>query len=188
MTSIKSSFYDDVLIGFHNIPEREYARQVYFVEKNREIIAEMDSSDTLGILELYNKALFELGHYEKCLENIDQLIYDVLDYNYSESDNDIFCALLFRKACAQFNAGRAMEAVHVSKELLKIDPYNKSGSRIFRTLQYYLLREKFTGLRSIGIIFLIFGLCMTCFDLLVVDSFYPGKSEAIELVRNFSCT
>ncbi|GLR19778.1 hypothetical protein [Portibacter lacus] len=186
MSAINSTYYADVVLGFKQIPEKNYSRQIYFIEKNREIVENMESDFRIDLLDKYNIALYEIGHFKKCLDHLDLLIFDVINENFQQGSDDLFCVLLKRKAFALFNIGEFEKAQHVSSELLKIDPTSLESNLILTNAGYKLIKQKTKGIRAVAVMMLIFGICFTCFDLLVIHSFYPEQIVKVGNIQLFT--
>lgn len=184
MSTLKSTDLSNVYIGFKEIPEKDFFKQIYYIEKHLNYILDMHYFYKIELLFQYVNALFEIGHYKKCLAHIDDLIYDVFDALDFDNERSVICDLLIKKSCALFNVGEYEKAEHVTKELLKLDPENKRSLKILQSIKLRLLRHKFSGLRALSIILLFFGLCITCFDLLVIQTFHPEKALSVMILRN----
>lgn len=184
MSTINFTYHSDVVLGFKEIPESAYSRQVYFIEQNETIIQEMDDVLRIDLFDKYSKALMELGQFKKCLNNLDALIFDVVDTNHRRQEEDLFYNLLIRKAKALFSVGEFENAEHVAKELVKIDPNSSDALKILRESKCIILKNKTAGLRALIVMLLLFGLGITCFDLLVIQNFFPEHTSPILLVRN----
>ncbi len=186
MSAINSTYHADVVLGFKEIPEKNYSRQIYFIEKNRDIVENMESEFRLELLDSYNHALFEIGHYRKCLEQIDPLIEDVINENFEREEEDLFCSLLRRKAFALFNIGEYEKSKYISSELLKIAPSTAESGLIMTNSGYRLVKERTRSVRAFAVMMLIFGLTVTCFDLLVVQNFYPDQVVQMGWLRGMT--
>ncbi len=185
MSTIKFTYQSDIVLGFREIPKNNFSRQIYFIEQNQDNIQNMDTYFKTDLLEHYNNALFELGHFRKCLKDIDSLILDVIDYNFYRKEEDVFQKLLLRKSRALYNIGSFNEAEHVIKELLKINPNSESSIKIFQNIISKTFKSKTTGIRALCIMMLLFGIGLTCFDLLVVQNFFPEQAQSLLAIRNF---
>lgn len=186
MSAINSTYHADVVLGFKQIPEKNYSRQIYFIEKNREIVENMDTDFRIDLLDKYNIALYEIGHYHKCLSHLETLIFDVINENYQSGSNDLFCVLLKRKAYSLYNIGEFEKAQHVSSELIKIDPTSIETNLIMTNACYRLVKQKTKGLRAVAVMMLIFGISITCFDLLIIQNFYPEQAVKMGWLRIFT--
>ena len=184
MSTIKSTYDSDIFLGFKAIPKKNFSRKVFYVEKHRETIHNMDDITRINLLDQYSNALFELGHYEKCLAHIETLILDVVNSELDSRNNEIFCQLLLRKSCSLFNIDKLEESEHVIKELIKIMPESVQSVKVLRTINYKATTKKMGNFRAILILFLFLGIGMTCMDLLVIQSFYPESAIITSITRN----
>jgi len=183
MSAINSTYHADVVLGFKQIPEKNFSRQIYFIEKNRDIVENMDSDYRIHLLDKYNNALYEIGHFKKCLEHLDPLIVDVINEEYQDSEEDLFCLLLKRKAFALYHLGEFEKSKYISSELMKINPDSLETSIIMSNSGYRIIKEKTKSIRAFAIMMLIFGITVTCFDLLVIQNFYPEQVVRIGWLR-----
>ncbi|WP_235298629.1 hypothetical protein [Portibacter marinus] len=186
MSAINSTYHADVVLGFREIPEKNYSRQIYFIEKHRDIVENMDTDFRIDLLDKYNNALFEIGHYRKCLDHIDLLIFDVMSENFIRTEEDLFCTLLKRKSYALFNVGEYQKAQYVASELMKIKPDIQEPNLIMTNCGYRIIKEKTRSLRAFAIMLLIFGVTITCFDLLVIQNFYPEQMVKMGWLRGIT--
>lgn len=183
MSAINSTYHADVVLGFKQIPKKNFSRQIYFIEKNRDIVENMDADFRIDLLDRYNNALFEIGHFKKCLDHIEPLIVDVMNENYQKNEEDLFCQLLNRKASALYHLGEYEKSQYISSELIKINPGSVENAAIMSNSIYRLIKEKTKSIRAFAVMMLIFGITVTCFDLLVIQNFYPEQVVKIGWLR-----
>lgn len=183
MSTINTTYHSDVVLGFKQIPEKNFSRQIYFIEKHRDLVENMDSYFRIDLLNQYNNALFEIGHFRKCLDQIEALIYDVINENFNHEGEDLFCILLKRKASALYHIGEFEQSVFISSELIKINPDFQDTCQLITSSAYRLTKEKTKSLRALAVMMLIFGITVTCFDLLVIQNFYPEQIVKIGWLR-----
>ena len=185
MTILKSTDLKNIYLGFREISSRDFSKQIYYVEKHLDTIGHMIDPHRIEIMDKYVKALFEVGHYQKCLSKIDPLLTDLFESDHHPEEKVILCELLIRKACSQYNLSNFKEAEHIIKELIKIKPELSRPVQILHSIKLRTIRKKLLGLRSLSIMLLFFGLCITCIDLLVVQNFYPEQASSVMIFRNF---
>ena len=90
----------------------------------------------------------------------------------------------FKKAAALHNLDKIEQAIHILKELLKINPDHES-TKLF--LINCIIRQKKSSIRpyrNISLFLLLLSAVVICFELLVVRKFWPGWESVIEIVRN----
>lgn len=184
MSTVNFTYHSDVVLEFKEIPEKDYSRQIYFIEKNHNTIREMEDLFRIDLFDKYSKALLETCHFRKCVNALEPLIFDVLDSNYKSGEEDLFYKLLLRKSEALYQLGEFENSEHVAKELVKIDPSNSASIKILRNAKCRIIKEKTAGLRALVVMFFLFGLGITCFDLLIIQNFFPEHASPIILVRN----
>ena len=184
MSTIKSTYDSDIFLGFKAIPKKNFSRKIFYVEKHSETIYNMDDISRINLLDQYSNALFELGHYEKCLGHLETLILDVVNSDLDSKNNEIFCQLLLRKSCSQFNIDKLEDAEHVIKELIKIMPESIRSVKVLRTIHYKATTKSMGNFRAVLILFLFLGIGMTCMDLLIIQNFYPESAFITSITRN----
>ena len=97
---------------------------------------------------------------------------------------DIYCDLLFKKAASCYHLMRYDEAVHILRELIKIDPYNDMNIRF---LNKCMLRKKPKFVRSaqaVSVIFFLISALIISIELIVIRPLYEMHSSSVEFYRN----
>ncbi len=184
MSTTKSTYQSDIVLGFKEIPKKDYSRQIYFIEQNQDEVERMDTFFRIDLMEKYSIALFEIGHYGKCLKVLDPLIFDVVDIDFRRKEEDVFYNLLIRKTSCLYNTKDFDGAEHVAYEMIKIKPDSKQACSILRSTKAKIIKRNTAGLRALVVMFLLFGLGITCFDLLIAQSFLEDYTPPIKAVRN----
>lgn len=183
MSTINYTYQSDLILGFKAIPHKAYSRKVYYIHQNLDMIRQLDDQLRVEMLVDYIQALYELGEYGKCSDVIDDVILDVMDSNYHSSENDAFVELLKLKCNALYLTGKFSEAQHVASEILKIDPKMSSILKCYRKSMWRQYKSSTDGLRALIIMLMLFGLGITCFDLLIVQNFLPDKAMSVNILK-----
>jgi tetratricopeptide (TPR) repeat protein len=99
-------------------------------------------------------------------------------------DQDVYFETLFKKAASLHNLDRIDEAVHILKELVKINPDHES-SKLF--LINCIIRQKKSMVRpyrNLSLILLLTSAFVIGVELILVRRLWPSWTMIIEMVRN----
>jgi tetratricopeptide (TPR) repeat protein len=120
----------------------------------------------------YVYALFEIGKYEKVLENIDCVIEKVIFENIeNHNGQDAYLGLLFKKAASYYNLEKYDQCISLAKQLIKIKP----NIPLYNHL-YYLANKKkkyleLSIINNLGILAVLCGMVLYVVDIFLVDPF-----------------
>ncbi|MBL0293057.1 MAG: hypothetical protein IPQ04_01975 [Saprospiraceae bacterium] len=164
-----SDLYDRYL----ELEYTSYRSVVYFFEKHKSEINNLDFEEYLDVFMHYNKSLFEVGAYSKFIVSVDQAIELVIDLNvYSFKGKDIFSELLFLKAAAFFNLGQYKNAELVLNELIGINPDDVLAINLLKkTIAKQTFIHKKT--RAISLFLFLFTAVIILLDILIIKNIKP---------------
>ena len=92
---------------------------------------------------------------------------------------------LFKKAAALFNSGRLPEAIHILKELLKLDPKHESSKLFLINCFVKERKQESYPFRAISVGAILLSACVIAGELLIVRPYYEAYVDHVELLRNF---
>ncbi|MEO6132274.1 MAG: tetratricopeptide repeat protein, partial [Saprospiraceae bacterium] len=97
---------------------------------------------------------------------------------------DVYFETLFKKAASLHNLDRVDQAVHILKELLKINPDHES-SKLF-LINCLIRQKKYTirPYRNISLILLLSSAVVIAFELLFVRRLWLSWTSIVEIIRN----
>ncbi|NNE28618.1 MAG: hypothetical protein HKN16_03225 [Saprospiraceae bacterium] len=187
MSLVPFTYRSRIYYEFAEIDRSEYRSIIEFYEENRKDIDSLDFEEYLELNLVYIQALFEIGAYNELLGSIDEALYMVIDQNIRDFEGkDIYADLLEKKAAALYNLRRTEEAMHVCRELIRM---NKNYYMASHLLKRCLLRKspKYVGrLRAISIFSLLITSASFGLELIVLEHWLQSWFPAVILVRNAS--
>ena len=187
MSYVPFTYRSRIYYEFAEIDRSEHRTIIQFYEENRGDIDCLEFEEFFELNLIYIQALFEIGAYKEVLKSIDEAIYIVIDQNIREFEGkDIYADLLEKKAASLYNLRRTDEAIHVCRELIRM---NKNYFMASLLLKKCLLRKspKYVGrLRAVS----IFSLLITtgCFglELFVLENWFGSLLPSVIFIRNAS--
>ncbi len=171
--------------AFLAIEVNDYKEKIDYIEENFFRLRELDVEEYFDMMVLYGEALFETGEYSRHAKLADQILEMSIERNIvMHRDQDVYFETLFKKAAALHNLDRIDQAVHILKELLKINPDHES-TKLF--LINCIIRQKkylVRPYRNISLILLLSSALVIAFELIFVRNYWPTWTSIIEMIRN----
>lgn len=162
-----------------------YKEKIQYIEENFFMLRELDAEEYFDMMVLYSEALFEIGEYARQAKLADHILEMSIERNIVLHRNqDVYFETLFKKAAALHNLDKIDQAVHILKELLKINPDHES-TKLF--LINCLIRQKKSSVRpyrNISLTLLLLSAFVIAFELLFVTRLWPSWTSIIEMIRN----
>lgn len=181
MYGSRSETYD----AFLAIDHHAYKEKIQFVEENIFMLRDLDAGAYFDMMVLYGEALFETGEYARQAKLADHIIEMSISRNIvMHRDQDVYFETLFKKAASLHNLDRIDEAVHILKELVKINPDHES-SKLF--LINCIIRQRKSMVRpyrNLSLILLLTSAIVIGVELIFVRRLWPSWTMIIEMVRN----
>ena len=117
-----------------------YKDKIQFIEENFFMLRELEADEYFDMMVLYSIALFETGEYHRHAKLADHILEMSMERNIVyHRHEDIYFETLFKKAASLYNLEKIDQAVHILKELVKINPDHES-TKLF--LINCLIRQK----------------------------------------------
>lgn len=171
--------------AFLAIDPTAYKDKIQYIEEHIFLLRELDTDEYFDMMVLYGEALFETGEYARQAKLADHIIEMSIERNIvMHRDQDVYFETLFKKAASLHNLDRIDQAVHILKELIKINPDHES-SKLF--LINCLIRQKKPAVkpyRHISLVLLLSSAAVIAVELLLVRTFWPSWTSIIEMLRN----
>ncbi|MEP6792959.1 MAG: tetratricopeptide repeat protein [Saprospiraceae bacterium] len=171
--------------AFLAIEPAAYKDKIVYIEENFFMLRELDADEYFDMMVLYAEALFETGEYGRQAKLADHILEMSIERNIMmHRGQDVYFETLFKKAASLHNLDRVDQAVHILKELLKINPDHES-SKLF--LINCLIRQKkymIRPYRNISLILLLASALVIAFELLFVRPLWSSWTAIVEMVRN----
>jgi tetratricopeptide (TPR) repeat protein len=179
--SYRSKTYE----AFLAIEETAYKEKIRFIEENFFKLRDLDTEEYFDMMVLYGEALFETGEYARQAKLADHILEMSIERNIiMHRDQDIYFETLFKKAASLHNLEKIDQAVHILKELIKINPDHES-TKLF--LINCLIRQKKPTVRpyrNISLILLLSSALVIAAELIFVRWLWPSWTVIIEMLRN----
>lgn len=177
----RSDTYD----AFLAIEAGDYKEKIRFIEENFFMLRELDAEEYFDMMVLYGEALFETGEYARQAKLADHILEMSIERNIViHRDQDVYFETLFKKAASLHNLEKIDQAVHILKELIKINP-DHERSKLF--LINCLIRQKKPAVRPyrhFSLVLLLSSAVVIAFELVLVRRLWPSWITITELVRN----
>ena len=118
---------------FKALEERDYRAIVAFYEEHVETLQQLEFRELFEVLTIYANALFEIGEYEKHIEQAGSVIRLSIMHNVKyHRGKDIYQHSLFRKAASHYNVMQYDSANHILTELIKMHPRQEKHQQFLR--------------------------------------------------------
>ncbi len=184
--SFQSKTYQSSLFqSFKAIGAGEFKQVVRYYERHEKEILKLDFEEYFEILVVYTNALFEVSEYRKHIRIADIVIETSIIENISTvNGQEIFETMLFKKAASHYNLLEYEKAIHVLRELLKIEPDNLENARF---LEHCMRAEKpqiRKQTRAIAVFLFLTAALTVSVEVLFIRHFAPAFDSQIELLRN----
>ncbi len=177
----RSETYD----AFLAIEAGAYKEKIQYIEENFFMLRELDADEYFDMMVLYAEALFETGEYGRQAKLADHILEMSIERNIvMHRGQDVYFETLFKKAASLHNLDHVDQAVHILKELLKINPDHES-SKLF-LINCIIRQKKYTvrPYRNISLILLLLSAGVIAFELLFVRRLWPTWTGIVEIIRN----
>jgi len=171
--------------AFLAIEANAYKDKIQYIEENFFMLRELEADEYFDMMVLYGEALFETSEYARQAKLADHILEMSIERNIViHRGEDVYFETLFKKAASLHNLERIDQAVHILKELLKINPEHES-TKLF--LINCIIRQKKATVRpyrNISLLFLLVSACVIAFELIFVRRYWPSWISIVEMVRN----
>jgi hypothetical protein len=97
---------------------------------------------------------------------------------------DVYFETLFKKAASLHNLEKIEPAVHILKELIKINPDHES-TKLF-LINCFIRQKKSMArpYRNVSLVLLLTSACVIAAELILVRRFWPSWVAVVEILRN----
>ncbi len=174
---------DSIYFQYFRNGDNSFMHKVKFFEDHKADIEYLDIDLKQEILIDYILCLFEVGRYEKFLNDVDYVVEMVIAENIFEYNGEnIYNLLLRKKAACYINLQRPSEALKLIRQLLRVEPDN-----INLPYFYYICNRKISQgsediIKGIAIISLMCGLSLKFAETFVVDPFFSDYLKAFSTI------
>lgn len=179
--STRSKTYE----AFLAIESGAFKEKIVFIEENIFELRNLNADEYFDLMVLYGEALFESGEYARQAKLADHILEMSIERNIVyHRDQDVYFETLFKKAASLHNLDKIDQAVHILKELVKINPDHES-TKLF--LINCLIRQKKPAIRpyrNVSLLFLLCSAVVIAAELIFVRRLWPSWVEIVEMIRN----
>jgi tetratricopeptide (TPR) repeat protein len=184
--AFQSKTYRSTLFqSFKAIDAGEFGQVVRYYERHKKDVLKLDFDEYFEIKVAYTRALFEMGEYQKHILMADSVIETSILENLSMvNGQEIFQSMLFKKAASHYNLLEYKKAIHVLRELLKIEPKSYENARF---LEQCLRKDKpkiARDTRAVAIFLFLSAALTISIEMLFVRNFSIDLVPFIEISRN----
>jgi tetratricopeptide (TPR) repeat protein len=163
----------------------EYRRIVRFYDRYEGKILKLDFDEYFEMVILYTNALFETGEYQKHLLMADVVIETSILQNIPVFGNlEIYHATLFKKAASFYNLKRYPEAIHILKELIKMNPKEVDNIKFLEKCFQKVHSKVLKNCKAIGMFLLLVTVFVIMSEILIIRHWYPNHTHQFEISRN----
>ena len=182
----KTTYQSAVYQNFETLDKRNYHEIIRFCERNR-VAMEQLNFEEFFIMELaYCNALFQMDYFEKQLKIADKIIElsIVNNIQYYEGE-DIYHKTLFQKAQVHRLLNELLEAIHITKELIKMNSESKEYQEFLKLCYTNDELPILELLRGYGVLICFVSAVLFLLNILIVEPFYL---ESVFLINVISAT
>jgi tetratricopeptide (TPR) repeat protein len=177
----RSETYD----AFLSIEANAFKEKIRFIEENSFRLRELNADEYFDMMVLYGEALFESGEYIRHTKLADHILEMSIEQNIViHRLQDVYFETLFKKAAALHNLDQLDPAIHILKELIKINPDHES-TKLF--LINCIIRQKKPTVkpyRNVSLVLLLSSALVIAMELGVIRTWWPSWTGIIEIIRN----
>ncbi len=173
----QSKYPAGVYRSFQAIDPVAWREIIRFYEAQEQAVRSLPFEWFFDLMAAYTEALFETGAYGKHVLMADAVIEaSVMEGVRKWRGQDIYRLTLFRKAASCYHLRRMEEAIHILRELLRMDARDRDARRfLVRCLverhPAVLRREQALLTASV-----LVGLTLFLVEMFVIRNFFPGWS------------
>lgn len=171
--------------AFLAIEETAYKEKIQYIEENFFMLRQLDAGEYFDMMVLYGESLFDAGEYARQAKLADHIVEMSIERNIiRHREQDVYFETLFKKAASLHNLDKIDQAVHILKELVKINPDHES-TKLF--LINCIIRQKkplVRPYRNVSLILLLSSAMLIAMELILVRRLWPSWTMIIEMIRN----
>jgi len=179
----KTTYQSPVFTDFETLGRRNYHEIVRFCEQHRDAMEQLNF-DEFFIMELaYCNALFQMDMFDKHIKTANHVIeLSILNNIQFYEGEDIYHRTLFQKAQSHKVLNQLPEAIHIIKELIKMNAMVKEYQQ-FLKLCYTKDGTPFLhNLRAYGVLICLISSGILVLNILIVEPFFPNKVVLVNII------
>jgi tetratricopeptide (TPR) repeat protein len=159
-----------------DVGPRDAQRIIRMYEELETEIGRLEVVENFELTVYYIDALFSTGAYRQHLMMVDLAIQASIQLNIKDVpdvEGDVFKHLLFRKGVSAYRLEDYDTAIHVVKELIRIDPDQEYYPRFLRTILFKQQHSTLQFGRGSFIFCILLSAAIVTLELLFIRPFYP---------------
>ena len=179
----KTTYQSPVFTDFETLGKRNYHEIVHFCERNRDAMNQLNF-DEFFIMELaYCHSLFQMDMFEKHIKTANHVIkLSILNNVQFYEGEDIYHRTLFQKAQAHKALNELPEAIHITKELLKMNTVPKEYQQFLKLCFTKDGTPFLQNLRAYGVLIIFFAAGLLVLNILIIEPFFPMKVGLFNMI------
>jgi hypothetical protein len=172
----KTTYQSEVFQDFERLGKRNYHEIIRFCERNRDAMEALNFEEFFIMKLAYCEALFAMENYEKHISVANNVIeLSIFNNVHLFQGEDIYQKTLFQKAQAHKALNHVSDAIHITKELLKMN-VNCKEYQVFLKFCYTKDGTLFLeNLRGYGVLMFFIAAGLFVLNILIVEPFHPHK-------------
>jgi hypothetical protein len=172
----KTAYQSEVFQDFQRLGRRNYHEIIRFYELNSGAIEILNFNEFFILKLAYCNSLFEMEYYEKHLQVADKVIeLSIFNNVHLFQGEDIYHKTLFQKAQSHKASNGISKAIHITKELLKMNIHSKEYQSFLKLCYTKDGTIFLQNLRGYGVLTFFIAAGLFVLNILIVEPFYPQK-------------
>jgi len=173
----------ETYIEFLKIRKASFADQIRFIEQNWSYIQGLPENELTEVQLHYVIALFEVGAYQKFLEQADALIEHVIKENIMLfKGKDIYFELLLNKASSHYNLIQNDQAMSVSRQLKRMHPDHPVNNLLLQKIYRRKFSQEHRHYNAFGIALYFLSGFIIAVELFIVNPFYHAHRDLCQML------
>jgi tetratricopeptide (TPR) repeat protein len=179
----KTTYQSVVFQDFESLGRTNYHEIIRFCERNRDAMETLNFQEYF-IMELaYCNSLFQMENYAKHLKVADRVIeLSIFNNVHLFQGEDIYQKTLFQKAQAHKMLNHLPEAIHITKELLKMNVNSKEYQSFLKFCYLKNNTPFLENLRGYGVLICFVAASILVLNILLIEPFYPEKVASFHIL------
>lgn len=173
-----------VFRDFKRLDNQNHHSIVQFCEEHQKAIEELNDDEYFEIQVSYVNALFEIEAYHKHIKVAKGVIELSIIQNIQFINNeDVYLKMLYQKAISNLYTENIEQAIHISKELIKLEPQNKEYISLLNRCYMQDGLVFLHHLRTAGVLLFFLSIGIFIIKILIVEYFFQGAEPFVQILN-----
>ncbi len=173
--------------SFKAIEADSYRSILRFVENHTEELHLLSVREYFDLQYAYVAALFETGAYDRVVDQTTSLLELAIEENITLVDGeDVYRALLFRRAHGLFYLMQYDASLAVCDQMLRLYPRDKAVAHLYERGLYQRSNAWVSRVRALSVLLFLTAATLIAIEVLIVQHFFDDYTDAVMWVRNVS--